>query len=136
MTFVGGSMGGAGDSMGRLVSGRMQSVILLASTALLSPAKLSRQRRGKAGLTMRMCPPFREEAIIRKEAGQFGWALARMIGHITYLSDASTQEKGRTRVSIRRTYGYNFQTEFAVESSSPYHGGNFIRSSTRIRTCI
>jgi homoserine O-acetyltransferase len=56
-----------------------------------------------------------------------GLAVARMVGHITYLSDASMQQKFGRRLQAREQFGYEFQTEFAVESYLKYNGNNFTR---------
>ncbi|MBP9502419.1 MAG: homoserine O-acetyltransferase [Candidatus Promineofilum sp.] len=56
-----------------------------------------------------------------------GLAVARMVGHITYLSDESMQQKFGRRLQAREQYGYEFQTEFAVESYLKYNGNNFTR---------
>jgi homoserine O-acetyltransferase len=56
-----------------------------------------------------------------------GLAVARMVGHITYLSDASMQQKFGRRLQTREQFGYEFQTEFAVESYLKYNGNNFTR---------
>ena len=50
-----------------------------------------------------------------------------MVGHITYLSDASMQQKFGRRLQAREQYGYEFQTEFAIESYLKYNGNNFTR---------
>lgn len=56
-----------------------------------------------------------------------GLAVARMIGHITYLSEASMQQKFGRRLQAREQFGYEFQTEFAIESYLKYNGHNFTR---------
>ncbi|MEM7032227.1 MAG: homoserine O-acetyltransferase [Chloroflexota bacterium] len=56
-----------------------------------------------------------------------GLAIARMVGHITYLSDESMQQKFGRRLNAREKYGYEFQTEFEVESYLSYNGHNFTR---------
>lgn len=56
-----------------------------------------------------------------------GLAVARMVGHITYLSDASMQQKFGRRLQAREQFGYEFQTEFAIESYLKYNGNNFTR---------
>jgi homoserine O-acetyltransferase len=50
-----------------------------------------------------------------------------MIGHITYLSDASMHEKFGRRLQERERYGYDFNTDFAVESYLRYRGNAFTR---------
>lgn len=54
-----------------------------------------------------------------------GLAVARMVGHITYLSDASMQQKFGRRLQAREKFGYEFQTEFEVESYLKYNGSKF-----------
>jgi homoserine O-acetyltransferase/O-succinyltransferase len=56
-----------------------------------------------------------------------GLAIARMIGHITYLSDSQMHEKFGRRLQTRKAFGYDFQTEFEVESYLRYQGDSFVR---------
>lgn len=56
-----------------------------------------------------------------------GLAVARMVGHITYLSEESMQKKFGRRLQDRVRYGYEFQTEFQIESYLKYNGLNFTR---------
>ena len=55
-----------------------------------------------------------------------GLAVARMIGHITFLSDASTREKFGRRLKNEK-FGYSFETEFEVESYLRYRGNAFTK---------
>ena len=54
-----------------------------------------------------------------------GLALARMIGHITYLSETSMHSKFGRRLGERERYGYDFDTDFAVEGYLRYKGSRF-----------
>ncbi len=54
-----------------------------------------------------------------------GLAVARMIAHITYLSEASMHRKFGRRLHEREQYGYQFQTEFQVESYLKHQGLSF-----------
>jgi homoserine O-acetyltransferase len=56
-----------------------------------------------------------------------GLAVARMVGHITYLSDESMHQKFGRRLQGKEKYGYDFQTEFEVENYLKYNGHNFTR---------
>lgn len=58
---------------------------------------------------------------------RIGLRLARMIGHITYLSDEDMAAKfGRARFNQKKnTYNFNFEIEFEVESYLRYQGGKF-----------
>lgn len=56
-----------------------------------------------------------------------GLALARMIGHITYMSDISMAEKfGRQRKDIQAGFAFN-AADFEVEGYLHYHGDNFVK---------
>lgn len=55
-----------------------------------------------------------------------GLALARMIGHITYLSEKSMHRKFGRALRSRDHYAFDFQTEFQVESYLHYQGRKFI----------
>ncbi len=54
-----------------------------------------------------------------------GLAVARMIGHITYLSDESMREKFGRRLRDREHHAFDFVTEFEVESYLAYQGKRF-----------
>jgi homoserine O-acetyltransferase len=47
-----------------------------------------------------------------------------MVGHITYLSEESMHLKFGRRLQAMEKYGYEFQTEFEVESYLKYNGLN------------
>lgn len=56
-----------------------------------------------------------------------GLAVARMVGHITYLSEESMQKKFGRRLRSLEQYGYEFDTEFEIESYLKYNGNSFTR---------
>jgi homoserine O-acetyltransferase len=56
-----------------------------------------------------------------------GLAVARMVGHITYLSEESMHQKFGRRLRGLEQYGYEFQTEFEIESYLKYNGDKFTR---------
>jgi len=56
-----------------------------------------------------------------------GLAVARMVGHITYLSEESMQKKFGRRLRSLEQYGYEFNTEFEIESYLKYNGNSFTR---------
>ncbi len=55
-----------------------------------------------------------------------GLALARMIGHITYLSDDAMRQKFGRRLQNRKNFSYNFDADFQVESYLRYQGTKFV----------
>ncbi|MCC6169228.1 MAG: homoserine O-acetyltransferase [Caldilineaceae bacterium] len=56
-----------------------------------------------------------------------GLAVARMVGHITYLSEESMHQKFGRRLRRLERYGYEFETEFEIESYLKYNGNSFTR---------
>jgi len=60
------------------------------------------------------------------EVPRAGLAVARMIGHITYLSEEQMHAKFGRRLQDRKTFGYDFETEFQVESYLRYQGNRFV----------
>jgi homoserine O-acetyltransferase len=59
-------------------------------------------------------PNWKEGDYYGGEPPNAGLAVARMIGHITYLSETSMREKFGRRLQEREKYGYDFATEFEV----------------------
>jgi len=55
-----------------------------------------------------------------------GLAIARMIGHITYLSDESMRKKFGRKLQNRSALSFEFGAEFQVESYLQYQGKKFI----------
>jgi homoserine O-acetyltransferase/O-succinyltransferase len=55
-----------------------------------------------------------------------GLAVARMIGHITYMSNSSMERKFG-RVMKKEKLGYEFTTEFEVEGYLRYRGDSFVK---------
>jgi homoserine O-acetyltransferase/O-succinyltransferase len=55
-----------------------------------------------------------------------GLAVARMIGHITYLSDESMRQKFGRRLQDKSDFSYNFEADFQVENYLRYQGTKFV----------
>ncbi len=55
-----------------------------------------------------------------------GLAVARMVGHITYMSDQSMREKFGRRLRDKDAFGFNFSADFEVESYLRYRGSQFV----------
>ncbi len=56
-----------------------------------------------------------------------GLKVARMLAHITYLSEASMRKKFGRRLQSKERYGYDFSIDFQVESYLRYQGESFIK---------
>jgi len=55
-----------------------------------------------------------------------GLAVARMVGHITYMSDESMREKFGRRLRGKENFGFGFDVDFEVESYLRYRGSQFV----------
>ena len=55
-----------------------------------------------------------------------GLAVARMIGHITYLSDAAMRHKFGRRLQDKNVFSFNFDADFQIESYLRYQGTKFV----------
>ncbi|MBW1711171.1 MAG: homoserine O-acetyltransferase [Deltaproteobacteria bacterium] len=55
-----------------------------------------------------------------------GLAVARMIGHITYLSDESMRLKFGRRLQDKSDFSFNFDADFQVESYLRHQGSKFV----------
>ena len=55
-----------------------------------------------------------------------GLAVARMVGHITYMSDASMRQKFGRRLRDKDAFGFDFSVDFEVESYLRYRGSQFV----------
>jgi len=53
-------------------------------------------------------------------------AIARMIGHITYLSEQGMREKFGRKLRNAHNYNYDFNSEFAVETYLDHQGQSFV----------
>ena len=55
-----------------------------------------------------------------------GLAIARMIGHITYLSEEGMRQKFGRQLRSTEKYSYDFNSEFSVETYLDYQGQTFV----------
>jgi homoserine O-acetyltransferase len=124
LCVTGGSMGGM-QSLQWPVSypDRVRSALVLASTARTSAQTIALNEVPRQAIYAD--PNWNEGDYYGKEPPNAGLAVARMIGHITYLSEMSMREKFGRRLQERERYGYDFATEFEVESYLKYHGNRF-----------
>jgi len=61
-----------------------------------------------------------------ENAPDTGLSIARMIGHITYLSEQGMREKFGRQLRNAKTYSYDLGSEFAVETYLDYQGQTFV----------
>ena len=132
--IIGGSLGGMQvlDWVARYPD-MIRSAICLASAAKLSAQGIAFNAVGRRAITAD--PQFHNGDYYGADPSKygdvgpkFGLALARMVAHITYLSEASIERKfGRDlQHSDHLAYDLQRETEFKIESYLHYQGKRFI----------
>lgn len=71
-------------------------------------------------------PEWNNGRYYEKGQPERGLALARMIGHITYMSDESMEAKFSRRLK-NEDYNFSFNPDFEVEGYLHYKGGGFVK---------
>jgi len=125
-TVVGGSLGGQQAlEMALAYPDRVERAVVLAASARLSAQGLA------FNAVARYCilndPNFAGGDYYDKGSGpDAGLAAARMLAHITYLSDEGMHEKFGRRLQDKSEQKAGFGIEFAVESYLDYQGRAFV----------
>jgi len=101
------------------------SAIPVASCARLSAQGIALNEVGRQAIMAD--PNWRGGDYYGHDPPGAGLAIARMIGHITYLSDKQMHAKFGRRLQDRQRLGFDFKTEFQVESYLRYQGDSFVR---------
>jgi homoserine O-acetyltransferase/O-succinyltransferase len=124
LAVVGGSMGGM-QVLQWTVSypERVRAALPLATTARHSPMLIAFSEVGRQAIYAD--PNWKNGEYYDGVRPNTGLALARMIGHITYLSEESMHQKFGRRLQERERFGYDFTTDFAIESYLHYKGNRF-----------
>ena len=124
---VGGSLGGM-QALQWSISypDRLRHAIVIASAA-----KLSAQNIGfndVARQAIRTDPEFHDgDYYQHNESPSRGLRVARMLGHITYLSDDLLADKFGRDLRQKAKFDYEFTPEFEVESYLRYQGDRFVK---------
>lgn len=126
LCVTGGSMGGM-QALQWTVSypDRVKSAIVLASTARVSAQSIALNEVARQAIYAD--PHWKQGDYYGSARPDAGLAVARMIGHITYLSETSMREKFGRHLQEREHYGYEFATEFRVESYLKHQGLTFTK---------
>ena len=126
---IGGSLGGmqALDWAAQFPH-QMDSVMVLASAANLSAQGIAFNAVGRRAIYAD--PNFNNGQYYDSEDGpRYGLSLARMVAHITYLSEDSIEQKFGRRLQDKDAFEFNMmnETEFQIESYLHYQGKRFVQ---------
>ena len=126
MCVVGGSMGGM-QVLQWAVSypDMVRLAIPIATTARLSAQAIAFDAVGRHAIMAD--PNFANGNYYGKAIPSAGLAIARMVGHITYLSDQSMHQKFGRDLQDKIAPEYDFVTEFQVESYLNHQGDEFVK---------
>jgi homoserine O-acetyltransferase/O-succinyltransferase len=125
LAVVGGSMGGM-QALEWAVSypDRVVSAIPIACTTRHSAQQIAFNEVGRQAIMAD--PDWNEGNYYGRKPPARGLAVARMVGHITYMSDDSMREKFGRRLRGKENFGYDFDVDFEVESYLRYRGSEFV----------
>lgn len=125
LSVVGGSMGGMQVLQWVASYPKMvKSAIPIATTLKHSPQQIAFDEVGRQAIMADLA--WNNGDYYGKENPERGLAVARMIGHITYMSDKSMEEKFSRRLQGSEQ-AFKFSTDFQVEGYLRYKGDNFVK---------
>ena len=126
LATAGGSMGGMQAlDWGIRYPDQVGAVLAIATTARLSAQGIAFDAVGRNAI-------LRDEHFMggsyyrtgRQPAG--GLAVARMVGHITYLSEEAMHAKFGRQLQQSKNYRYDFASEFSIETYLDHQGSVFV----------
>ncbi len=124
LAVVGGSMGGMQAlSLAKRYPERVDTCLAIATTWRLAAQAIAFNEVGRTAILGDAAFKFGD--YYDHGVPRHGLAVARMIGHITYLSDESMRDKFGRRLRGRDELAFDFVTEFEVESYLAYQGKRF-----------
>lgn len=124
LAIIGGSMGGMQVlEWAASYPECVHSAIAIATTARLSPQSIAFDWVGREAI---MTDPNWQNGNYLENVPENGLATARMLAHITYLSDESMSRKFGRGLQEAEQYSYDFAKNFKVESYLKYQGQTFV----------
>jgi homoserine O-acetyltransferase len=125
LAVIGGSMGGM-QVLQWIVTypDRILSAIPIATTMKHTPQQIAFNEVSRQAVMAD--PEWKSGRYYGSTFPAKGLALARMIGHITYMSDASMAEKFGRRVKVQKPT-FKFSSNFEVEGYLRYKGDKFVK---------
>ena len=125
LAVAGGSMGGM-QALEWTVAypDSVAAAIPIASTGRHSAQQIAFNEVGRQAVMAD--PDWKDGEYYDSQPPGRGLAVARMVGHITYMSDASMRQKFGRRLQDRDAFGFDFSADFEIESYLRYRGGQFV----------
>ncbi|OIO01381.1 homoserine O-acetyltransferase [Candidatus Desantisbacteria bacterium CG1_02_49_89] len=125
LSAAGGSMGGM-QVLEWMVSypGRIRSAIPISTAARHSPQQIAFNEVGRQAIMADA--NWKNGYYYGKEPPDRGLAVARMVGHITFMSDRSMAEKFGRQLKNRKEFSM-FGADFEVEGYLQYRGSSFVK---------
>jgi homoserine O-acetyltransferase len=125
LSVVGGSMGGM-QVLQWMFShpDKIQSAIPIATTLKHTPQQIAFNEVGRQSVMSD--PHWKKGDYYDSISPSKGLAIARMIGHITYMSDTSMTEKFGRKAKANKE-PFKFSADFEVEGYLRYRGDNFVK---------
>jgi homoserine O-acetyltransferase len=125
LAVIGGSVGGMQVLQWALeYPDFIRAAIPIATTTHLGAQSIAFDAVGRNAILAD--PNFAEGQYHEQEGPDMGLGIARMIGHITYLSEQGMREKFGRKLRSADDYVYDFDSEFAVETYLDYQGQSFV----------
>ena len=125
LTVVGGSIGGMQVLEWAVrYSGIVFSAIPLATTTRHSALAIAFNEVARQAIMAD--PNWNMGKYYDSDKPNLGLALARMVGHVTYLSDEAMRNKFGRRLQNKGDFSFNFDADFQVESYLRYQGQKFV----------
>ena len=124
LAVAGGSLGGMQALQWSVVHpARVRSAIVLAATARGSAQSIALNELARQAIYADA--NWDRGGYYGRIPPHAGLALARMVGHVTYLSETSMKAKFGRRLRHREEYGFGFAPEFQVETYLQHQGHRF-----------
>jgi homoserine O-acetyltransferase len=125
LSVIGGSIGGMQVLQWSIqYPDFVRSAIPIATTSHLSAQSIAFDAVGRNAILADA--NFADGQYHNKGQPAEGLGIARMIGHITYLSEESMRDKFGRKLRTAEDYKYDFASEFAVETYLDYQGQSFV----------
>jgi len=123
---AGGSMGGMQAlQWAVLYPDKVQSVIAIATNYRHTAQQIAFHEVGRQAIMSD--PDWQGGDYYDKTIPSRGLALSRMIGHITYMSEKSMEDKFGRKLFGKEKVGYDFSLDFEVENYLKYRGDSFVQ---------